>query len=221
MSAREGGSGPNRLVKQMKLGCITDIHEHIEHLRLALDLFRREGVDQVVVIGDVFGTGEQMEETCRLLAEAKAVGVWGNHDFALCVDGQDASRGTYPAVVTDYMASLRPKLVLGDCHFAHVEPWLDPADIADLWYCEGPPDEQGKLARIFEAVPERLIFAGHYHRWLLARPESILSWKGEAPVRLFNARYFVVVGALCEGRFAVFDTETSELTPYHAAVRSD
>ena len=58
----------------MKLGLITDIHEEVEFLRTALARFRHERVDQVVVIGDVFETGERIEETCHLLSEAKVVG---------------------------------------------------------------------------------------------------------------------------------------------------
>ncbi len=69
----------------MKLGFLTDIHEHVEHLRVALDQFRIEGIDQVVVIGDLFEQGRRIEETCRLLAEASAVGVWGNHDFGRAI----------------------------------------------------------------------------------------------------------------------------------------
>ena len=37
----------------MKLGLITDIHEHVELLRLALDRFANNQVDQVVVIGNL------------------------------------------------------------------------------------------------------------------------------------------------------------------------
>ena len=29
----------------MKLGLLTDIHEHVEHLRVALDQFRIEGME--------------------------------------------------------------------------------------------------------------------------------------------------------------------------------
>lgn len=197
----------------MKLGLITDIHEH-PHLRTALSLFRNEDVEQVVVIGDVCEMGERIEETCRLLAEAKAIGVWGNHDFGLCVDLDDEIRQKYPAVVIEYMATLRPRLDVGGCHFTHVEPWLNPEVLADLWYFEGPPDDQCKLERIFNAVPNRIMFAGHYHKWLLVTPDGIREWKGNSPIRLDRGRYFVVVGALCEGQFAIFDTDTSELLPF-------
>jgi predicted phosphodiesterase len=200
----------------MKLGLITDIHEQVELLHNALDRFAKERVDQVVVLGDVFEMGERIEDTCRMLTEAEAVGVWGNHDYGLCVDVDDELRGRYPGSVIDFMASLRPRLDLAGCHFTHVEPWLDPEDLADLWYFEGPPDEHGKLDRIFSAVPNRVMFAGHFHRWLLATPEGISDWIGDRPVRLLDdQRYFVVVGALCEGRYAVFDTDTSVLMPFN------
>jgi predicted phosphodiesterase len=198
----------------MKLGLITDIHEQTHHLRTALSLFRKEDVEQVVVIGDVCEMGERIEETCRLLAEAKAIGVWGNHDFGLCVDLDDDMRQKYPSVVIEYMASLKPRLLVGGCHFTHVEPWLNPEELADLWYFEGPPDDQSKLERIFNAVPNRIMFAGHYHKWLLVTPDGMRDWKGDSPIRLHHGRYFVVVGALCEGQFAIFDTDSSELLPF-------
>src|SRR5947207_12169567 len=125
----------------MKLGIITDIHERNDHLQTALRLFRSKSVDQIVVIGDVFARGERIEETCRLLAEAKAVGVWGNHDFGLCFEPSEEVRAKYPVGVVDFMSSLRPRLDIDGCHFTHVEPWLNPENVADLWYFDGPPDE--------------------------------------------------------------------------------
>ena len=164
----------------------------------------------------MFEMGERIEETCRLLVDARAIGVWGNHDYGLCVDPDDDTRVKYPLSVIDYMTSLRPRLDVGGCHFAHVEPWLNPEDIADLWYFEGPTDEHGKLERIFNAVPHRVMFAGHYHKWLLVTPKGIAEWRGECSVHLSEPeRYFVVVGALCEGRYAVYDTETSVLVPFN------
>jgi hypothetical protein len=199
----------------MKLGLLTDIHEHVDYLRYALDQFRRLHVEKVIVIGDICEVGGRIEETCRLLTEAKAVGVWGNHDFGLCGDLDDETRAKYPAMVIDYMTSLRPRLVVDDCHFMHVEPWLDPEDIADLWYFDGPPDEHGNLERSFNAVPSRIMFAGHFHKWLMATPHGVSDWQGDVPLRLNQGRYFVVIGALCEGQFAIFDTATSELIPFN------
>ena len=201
----------------MKLGLITDIHEHVDYLRAALDQLRSEGVDQIVMIGDVFEMSERIEETCRLLADARAIGVWGNHDFGLSFQpGTDLRERHGPAVI-DFMTSLKPRLEIDGCYFAHIEPWLNPEELCDLWYFDGLPDEPAKLRRIFEAVPNRLMFAGHFHTWMLASPERIEDWSGESPVSLAGGRFFVVVGALCDGRFATLDTESSELVPFSLA----
>jgi hypothetical protein len=142
----------------MRLGLIADIHEHVEFLRVALHHFGHEQVDRIVVLGDVFETGERIEETCRLLAGAHAVGVWGNHDFGLCDNPADRMWAKYPATVIEYMTTLRPRLELDGCYFAHVEPWLDPQDIHDLWFFEGPPDNDRRRKQIFAAVPHRRPF---------------------------------------------------------------
>lgn len=203
----------------MKLGLICDIHEHVEHLQQALDHFAGCSVDRIVVIGDLFGSGERIEEVCRLLAAAGVVGVWGNHDFGLCVEPEVVTRARYPSVVLDYMATLQPRMEIDDCYFTHVEPWLNPEDLLDLWYFEGPPDGSEKLARIFAAVPHSVMFSGHYHRWLWATPDGITDWQGQSPIGLAGTRSFVVVGALYEGRFATFDTNTRELVPLNLQVK--
>ena len=200
----------------MKLGLICDIHEHIEHLQQALDRFADYSVDRIVVIGDLFETGERIEELCQRLAAAGVVGVWGNHDYGLCVDPEPETRVKYPPVVLDFMATLQPRLEIEGCYFTHVEPWLDPEDVLDLWYYEGPPDEPAKLARIFAAVPHPVMFSGHYHRWLWATSDGITDWTGQTRLCLGDSpRSFVVVGALCDGRFATFDTQTLELVPFN------
>jgi hypothetical protein len=199
----------------MKLGLLADIHESNENLRAALDRFRAEGVDQVVVLGDLFEMGERIEETCRLLREAGAMGVWGNHDFGLCSDPDERTRHKYAASVLDFMTGLRPRLEVDGCLFTHVEPWLDPEDISDLWYFDGPPDTPEKAAKSFEAVPHRFMFVGHVHRWLIARPGVILGWAGEKPIRLDgDNRYLILVAAVCDGKFAIFDSDTLELVPF-------
>jgi hypothetical protein len=199
----------------MKLGLITDIHEHVEHLRAALARLRRERVDKIFMLGDVVELGTRVAETCELLADANVVGVWGNHDYGFCVDPSLEMQLKYPPEVFQYFRSLRPSLDFDDCYFSHVEPWSNPTSLFDLWYYDGPPDEHGKLWRIFHAVPHRLMFAGHFHKWLLATPDEIVDWHGESPRKLEPGRFFCCVGALCDGHFATFDTVTSELVPLH------
>ncbi|MFN9374393.1 MAG: metallophosphoesterase family protein [Planctomycetaceae bacterium] len=202
----------------MKLGLLSDIHEQVESLALALDRFRQQKVDQVVVVGDLFEMGTAIEETCRLLEEAGAVGVWGNHDFGLCGPAADDARAHYGPAVQRVMRALQPRLELEDCHFSHVEPWLNPESLEDLWYYDGPPDDHHGFDRIFGAVPHRLLFVGHFHKWLIVRPDGIVEWDAIRPIHLEEGRYFVVVGAACQGHSAIYDTETFELTPFQDPV---
>jgi predicted phosphodiesterase len=199
----------------MKLGILADIHEQTRQLRNAIAVLQRNGAERFVVVGDVFETGKRMEETTGLLQEVGAVGVWGNHDIGLCFDPDEKACERYSAAVLTFMGGLQPRLEIGGCLFTHVEPWLDPHKVEDLWYFDGPPDSPEKLARSFEAVPHRVLFMGHFHRWLLGTPDGVLPWRGEGPVRLdHRARHLVVVHAVWDGNCALFDTETNELVPF-------
>lgn len=198
----------------MKLGLITDIHEHVVNLRRALDQFDREQVDQIVFIGDLFELGQRVEETCQLMNEANVVGVWGNHDYGLSFRPDAVLRDKFSSSVFDYMGTLCPRLAIAGCYFSHVEPWLNPEEIVDLWFFDGPPDNPDRLEKIFNSVPERIMFAGHYHEWLVVSPDGISDWKGDRPLSLAEGRHFVVVDALCKGSFATYDTECALFSPY-------
>jgi len=200
----------------VKLGIVSDIHEAVDLLARALARFRRLGVDRVVVLGDVFETGPRLEATVGLLAEARAVGVYGNHDHGLCVEPSDCLRARYPGPVLDYMAGLLPRMEIDACLFAHREPWLDGTDVAQIWHVDEQPLTPDLLARSFVAAPDhRAIFVGHFHRWLAATRLGPLPWDGKRPLALFSPAgpTLVVVNAVCEGYAATFDTATGELRP--------
>jgi hypothetical protein len=198
----------------MKLGILADIHEHVKELRWAIDVLTRHGAERFVVLGDVFETGKRLEETVDLLRQVQAVGVWGNHDIGLCFNPDDRACRRYSAAVLGFMGRLQPHLEIGGCLFSHVEPWLDPNKAEDLWYYDGLPDGPDKLARSFSAVPHRVIFLGHFHRWLLGTAAGLAPWRGERPLSLSGTdRYLVVVHAVSQGRCALFDAEAGMLTP--------
>ena len=200
----------------MRIAILADIHEHVGELRWALAVLKQQGADRLVVLGDVCEMSTRLEETVAILDEAGAIGVWGNHDFGLCRDNpRPEDRRRFGARVLDFMGRLQPRLEVEGCLFTHVEPWLDPHSVEGLWYFHGPPDSPEKLARSFAAVPHRVLFIGHLHRWLLGTPGGPLPWRGEGPVRLDGrARFLVVVQAVWDGNCALFDTETNELLPF-------
>jgi hypothetical protein len=98
------------------------------------------------------------------------------------------------------------------CLFSHGLPCWDATDPAVYYLGEGPETPEG-LASSFAASAQPVSFVGHFHRWLAATPEGRLSWDGRGPVLLQpGRRYLVVVAAVCDGRCALFDTASNELT---------
>jgi hypothetical protein len=199
----------------MRIGILADIHEHVGELRRALAALRDHGADRLVVLGDVCGMDTRLEETVEILDGVGAIGVWGNHDFGLCGDNPtDEDRVRYGERVLAFMGRLQPRLEIEGCLFTHVEPWLDPEKIEDLWYFDGPPETPEQVARIFAAAHNRVMFVGHYHRWLLVTPEGIQPWAGDGPIVLeAGSRHLVAINAVCAGKCALFDTGTNELVP--------
>jgi predicted phosphodiesterase len=197
----------------MKLGILADIHESVNNLRAALDQFRNAGVEQIVVLGDVFRIGRQIDETVALLSAAGTIGVWGNHDLGCCREISDRIRTRFAGPVLDYMATLQPRLEIDGCHFSHVDAFLDPEDPLQINVYDSFPDTPERAALSFAAVPHDVLFVGHYHRWRVTTPTEALPWRGAAPITLRDGRYFVCVHAVAEGHAALFDTTTRELAP--------
>ena len=200
----------------MRLGLLADIHEHNGHLRSALDRLQQQNVDRIVVLGDVLGMGTQLDETCTLLQEANAVGVWGNHEFGLSCDPDQEARQKYAGPIMEFMTSLCPRLEVDGCLFTHVEPWLDPTVLEEIWHVGDPPDTPQNRARSFRAFPHQVMVIGHHHLWQIVTSNGPLDWQGNKPIRLDpNTRYLIVIAAVYDGRYAIFDTKTLELVPFN------
>jgi hypothetical protein len=202
----------------MRIGLVTDIHNHAAELAAALAAFRRHGVDRVVTLGDTcdaFSPGSGAAAVVALLREAGAVGVWGNHDFALSCRFYEAIRDRYDPATLEFMAGMEPWLEIDDCHFSHEEPWVDPYDPAQMWAVdELPPDLVDRARRSFAAVPHRVLFMGHYHRWVVVTPAGPVEWDARQPLVLEKAqRYAVVVGPVFAGWCGIYDTAATVLTP--------
>jgi Calcineurin-like phosphoesterase superfamily domain len=198
----------------VKLGIVSDIHEAVELLRRALERFEREAVDRVVLLGDVFETGPRIDETVDVLLEAGVEGVYGNHDYGLSVDPDEYIRSRFSRKVLDFMTSLRPRLEIDGCLFAHREPWLDCSILSQIWHVDEQELTPALIARSFQATPHRSIFVGHFHRWHAFGREAPLPWEGREPLALpHDGPTLVVVHAVCDGFAATFDTTSRLLAP--------
>jgi predicted phosphodiesterase len=203
----------------MRIGLVTDIHNDAGSLSRALAVLEDRGIDLLVTLGDtcdVFLPEEGMVAVATMLQERRAVGVWGNHDFVFCREVDDRYLTRYAGVpVLDFMAGMSPTLVVGECHFSHLEPLGDPHDVEHLWSLKDKSFDLMELASLsFAAVNHRLLFIGHYHCWWAGTPEGPLEWAGDRPLELAaDRRYFVVVNAVLGGWCAWLDTEAGVLLP--------
>ncbi len=201
----------------MRIGILTDIHEDVERLREALAALRERRAETIVMLGDVCFWGPQgarVAAACALLAEARAIGVWGNHDLGLCCKPDPHVLSCYDAATIAYMASLKPRLELAGCLFSHIEPWLDARDPDQLWHFEGVPKTPAKAARSFAAAPQRIIILGHFHEWFAVTPSETLEWFGiETLVLRPDQRYLIGVDAVCRGWCALLDTDAASIEP--------
>ena len=89
---------------------------------------------------------------------------------------------------------------------------MDPADVEQPWYFHCTPDDPAGIARNFAATTKRVIFMGHYHRWLLAGTDGKLRPVPNPKAVLAKPdRYLVVVPGVCDGWAVWYDTDTGEL----------
>jgi predicted phosphodiesterase len=198
----------------MRLGLLADIHESIPALNAALNILDSENVEKVVVLGDIAETGDTLAAVTSRLAERRAIGVWGNHDFGLAYEPDDAVRARYSPEIMQFMTSLKPRLELGDCLFTHVLPWLDATDVLQIWHYEDEPATIEQAGKCFDCSDKRFLFVGHFHRWRIITDRECLNWAGQVRIDLstYN-RALISIAALCEGQFAIFDTESCALIP--------
>lgn len=82
----------------MRIGLIADIHANAPALAAVLAALRREGVDEIVCLGDVVGYNAEPDASVDLLRATTDRVVFGNHDFAVLhgdrLDGTNSAART-------------------------------------------------------------------------------------------------------------------------------
>jgi len=188
----------------------------VSPLRQAVRRLRALRVDHLVTLGDAFDTVRHDQpgaEVARILAAEEAIGVWGNHDLGVSHDVSEHMRGLADPDLLAFASRLGGQLVLENHRFSHVLPWRDAHVIENLWTFDDLRDGV-EPRRCFNAVPERVLFVGHYHSWGVMKEGGETDWGGDEPIALTHPECFLVrVAAVCDGWFAHFDTETTVLTP--------
>src|SRR5690606_38455205 len=65
----------------MRVGVISDVHAHLDHLERALTILEAAGVDKLVCLGDVVEKGPQPDAVVELIDHLHIPTVQGNHDL--------------------------------------------------------------------------------------------------------------------------------------------
>ncbi|MEW6267264.1 MAG: metallophosphoesterase family protein [Thermodesulfobacteriota bacterium] len=66
-----------------KIAIVADIHSNLVALDQALHRIKLEGIDEIVVCGDIVGYGRYPNECCELIRSIGCVVIAGNHDWAV------------------------------------------------------------------------------------------------------------------------------------------
>ncbi|MCA9071603.1 MAG: metallophosphoesterase family protein [Planctomycetaceae bacterium] len=197
----------------MRLGLLADIHGQVDNLQIALKKLRDLEVDRFIVLGDVIYDSRSASETIALLQEHHAVGVWGNHDLGLCLEPNEWALSHFSKPVIEFFGTLESRYEVGDLLFSHTFPHQDPTD-PTAYYLGPRPEDPWSFEESFSLFPHRVMFVGHFHRWLIAARDQHPEWDGVQPLQLVpTERYFVIVNAVMNGWAAIFDESVNILTP--------
>jgi hypothetical protein len=131
----------------MRIGVVSDTHNHLRNVRRIVDLFNAAAVDRVVHTGDITHAG-----TLALFAglEAELVGVFGNNDLERSALAETAER--HGLRLAEPPLSLtwdeRRVLVLHDPHFLR-DDQLDAHDVVLHGHTHRPVHERRSGALVF------------------------------------------------------------------------
>ncbi len=89
-----------------RIGLIGDVHASPLALQQALDIFRREQVDDIFCTGDIAGNFETLAPTIALLQEYQCKTIIGNHDQSWLEQHADATESDEYA----YLSKLPPSM---------------------------------------------------------------------------------------------------------------
>jgi predicted phosphodiesterase len=160
-----------------RFAILGDIHAEHEMLADALAFVRAEGVEAVLAVGDIVDGRGSVTACCRLLAEAGAIAVRGNHErWFLQKTMRDLPDATpdheVDAAARAFLASLpatrRLSTAAGEMLLCHGTGEDDMATVMadDFGYALETNDALQKLLR---APDVRLVVSGHSHRRMVRR----------------------------------------------------
>ncbi len=202
-----GERGAVEAVLGRRVGVFSDVHGATRTLGFALETCRAEGVETIVLLGDLFDRPEQADGCAAVLAGWSVVGVYGNHerDIALA-----AAEGAYDllAATIALLSRLQEEVHVDDVRLTHDLPsWGMSDPLARMLARRAGVD----VTDVEDAMP-RITFTGHTH-FRQARDQHGLLDIARGTLRLDPARrYLLNPGALMIGQYGIWDRDEGVIT---------
>jgi putative phosphoesterase len=157
----------------MRVAALYDIHGNLPALEAVLAEVKREGVDAIVIGGDIAAGPPQPRETVQLVRSLADVhAIRGNADRFDAPEFQDDEGLAWlldrlDAEQADWLVGLPFSTELEDTLYVHATPQDDETVITEL-----TTDE--RLVELLTGVEQRRVVAGHTHMQLERRAGDVL-----------------------------------------------
>lgn len=203
----------------MRYGIFSDIHSNLEALDAALEVYKKEGIERYLCLGDIVSYGPDPSRCIQIVRELKAKVIAGNHEWGVCAKSkledftdvaQEALVWTKKALKEeerDFLDGL--PLTYEEENFILVH--ASPDSPADFYYLNNI--EEADVS--FAALKKQVCFVGHTHRpGVFVERDEELFFKPLKVLELEdNKRYIVNVGSIgqprdrdCRACAVIYDT---------------
>ncbi len=213
----------------MRYAILSDIHGNIVALESVLEDVGKQGIDQVICLGDIVGYGPRSHECVQRIMEASDLTLMGNHDIIVASDHSGKYLGASFFAHFTLLQAEEEQLTGDDLDYLRNRPLKDNdgAIVAAHGSIEEPASfhyvlsgirSYRELLQIFDEKVS-IGFIGHTHTPLLCTDKR----KMPLSVRLYalddTEIVEVNVGSVGQPRdkdnracYVIYDTETKELT---------
>lgn len=195
---------------------LSDVHGNLEALLAVLEDAERQGVSEILSLGDLVGYGPNPRQVIRTAIDRFGWNLLGNHEEAVLFGprgfsdkAEEAVLWTrqqllsprFPAreseVLWTYLQGLPRSFADGDVLYVHASP-MDPQHEYLLPESSGNP---ALMRVLFERIP-RVAFGGHTHMPGIFRPGAPFITQGrfEGPLDVSDGKTFVNVGSVGQPR---------------------
>jgi diadenosine tetraphosphatase ApaH/serine/threonine PP2A family protein phosphatase len=191
----------------VKRAFISDVHGNLPALQATLSDIESQGIDYIAFLGDAVGYGPRPNECVALLAEAAAVSLMGNHDYAAIGSlSIDAFNGFAREAMLLTRATLTDETLATIAGYSQVH--VDPP----YHLVHSSPDEPLAWHYVislhdameqFDHFQTPLCLVGHSHKPLLIvrRPSGSFSEREDMQLSMAaDHRYLINVGSVGQPR---------------------